>query len=34
MSKERQHYDFKALEQAIKDARVAAGMKRDQLGEK
>ena len=34
MSKERQHYDFKALGQAIKDARLAVGMTRDQLGEK
>lgn len=34
MSKNRQNYDFKALGQAIKDARVAAGMTRDQLGEK
>lgn len=34
MSKERQHYDFKALGQAIKSARIAAGMTRDQLGEK
>lgn len=34
MSKERQHYDFKALGQAIKVARLAAGMTRDQLGEK
>ena len=32
MSKERQHYDFKALGQAIKAARLAAGMTREQLG--
>ncbi len=34
MSKDRRNYNFKALGQAIKDARVAAGMTRDQLGEK
>lgn len=34
MSKERQHYDFKALGQAIKSARKAAGMTRKQLGGK
>lgn len=34
MSKQRQNYDFKALGQAIKSARIAAGMTRDQLGEK
>ncbi len=34
MSKEKQHYDFKALGQAIKTARIAAGMTREQLGEK
>lgn len=34
MSKERQKYDFKALGQAIKSARTAAGMTREQLGEK
>lgn len=34
MSKERQHYDFKALGQAIKSARTAAGMTREQLGGK
>lgn len=34
MSKKRQHYDFKALGKAIKAARLAAGMTRDQLGEK
>ncbi len=34
MSKERQHYDFKALGQAIKAARLAAGMTREQLGSK
>ena len=34
MSKERQHYDFKALGQAIKSARTAAGMTREQLGSK
>ena len=33
MSKERQHYDFTALGQAIKMARKAAGMTREQLGE-
>ena len=34
MSKYRQHYNFKALGQAIKSARVAAGMTREQLGDK
>ena len=34
MSKDRRNYNFKALGQAIKDARIAAGMTRDQLGEK
>ena len=34
MSKDRQHYDFKALGQAIKSARTAAGMTREQLGQK
>lgn len=34
MSKDRRNYNFKALGQAIKDARVAAGMTRDQLGER
>ncbi|MCH5184927.1 MAG: helix-turn-helix transcriptional regulator [Oscillospiraceae bacterium] len=34
MSKERQYYNFKALGQAIKSARTAAGMTRDELGEK
>lgn len=34
MSKDRQHYDFKALGQAIKSARTAAGMTREQLGSK
>ncbi len=34
MSKDRQHYDFKALGQAIKAARLAAGMTREQLGSK
>lgn len=34
MSKERQHYDFKSLGQAIKSARIAAGMTREQLGSK
>ena len=34
MSKDSRNYNFKALGQAIKDARVAAGMTRDQLGEK
>lgn len=32
--KNRQHYDFKALGQAIKSARTAAGMTREQLGSK
>ncbi len=31
---ERANYDFKALGQAIKSARTAAGMTREQLGEK
>ena len=34
MSNERQHYDFKALGQAIKEARTTAGMTREQLGSK
>lgn len=34
MQKEKHNYDFKALGQAIKDARLAVGMTRDQLGEK
>lgn len=34
MSKERKHYDFKALGKAIKDARIAAEMTREQLGNK
>ena len=34
MLKSRQHYDFKALGQAIKSARLAEGLTRDQLGEK
>lgn len=34
MSKERQRYDFRALGKAIKDARIANGMTREQLGEK
>lgn len=34
MSKDRQYYDFKALGQAIKEARTTAGMTREQLGEK
>lgn len=34
MSKERRKYDFKALGQAIKSARTAAGMTREQLGSK
>ena len=34
MSNPRQHYDFKALGQAIKSARLAEGFTRDQLGEK
>ena len=33
MSKSMQHYDFKALGQAIKSARLAAGMTREQLGQ-
>lgn len=33
MSKSMQHYDFKALGQAIKPARLAAGMTREQLGQ-
>lgn len=34
MSKSRQHYDFKALGQAIKAARTTAGMTREQLGQR
>lgn len=34
MSKNRHHYNFRALGQAIKTARVAAGMTREQLGQK
>ncbi len=34
MSKSRHHYNFRALGQAIKTARVAAGMTREQLGQK
>lgn len=34
MSKERQRYDFRALDKAIKDARIAKRMTREQLGEK
>ena len=33
MSKSMQPYDFKALGQAIKSARLAAGMTREQLGQ-
>ena len=34
MQKEKQRYDFKALGQAIKSARLAKGLTREQLGEK
>ena len=34
MSKSRHHYNFRALGHAIKTARVAAGMTREQLGQK
>ena len=34
MSKERRKYDFKALGQAIKAARLTTGMTREQLGSK